>query len=294
MMKLFIDASSTLIDSQGAIEKGAINHIPCKDWSHGRWLNWSWPALVILLFSVILQLHNALLFLFLNLNHWAAELHIDPFWSCLTMLGDTNVILLIMTPLVLWRPSCFAAVLASAPSAGIIGSALLKKLFHSPRPGSLLDSNQFHIIGRLLSEQSFPSGHSITVFAIIAAILASSVPQRNTLGYRSLAILLLCCASLAAFSRIAVGAHWPIDTIAGASIGWLAGLNGAWLSSRYNLTHYITRYQLPLLIGLALLGIWLVLRLPDDPNSMFTSWFAAISAWLVLIMTRINYYRKLN
>ena len=35
-----------------------------------------------------------------------------------------------------------------------------------------------------------------------------------------------------AFSRIAVGAHWPLDVLAGAAGGWTAGAIGVWLSIR--------------------------------------------------------------
>ncbi|NTV09944.1 MAG: phosphatase PAP2 family protein, partial [Zoogloea sp.] len=34
-------------------------------------------------------------------------------------------------------------------------------------------------------------------------------------------------------SRIAVGAHWPADVLAGAAIGWLAGALGVKLTSRW-------------------------------------------------------------
>jgi len=40
-------------------------------------------------------------------------------------------------------------------------------------------------------------------------------------------------AVLVAISRVAVGAHWPLDVVAGAVLGWLAGLSGAVIAHRY-------------------------------------------------------------
>jgi hypothetical protein len=38
---------------------------------------------------------------------------------------------------------------------------------------------------------------------------------------------------LIGLSRIAVGAHWPVDVLAGAALGWLCGLSGLWWSARW-------------------------------------------------------------
>lgn len=255
----------------------------CIDYSTCSRRCWLVPTLVLLI-CMLLQYENYQSFMFLTLNHWATQQHGDYFWSCLTMLGDTNVALVMMAAVLLWRPSCFAAALASFPAAGI-GSGLLKAMFNSPRPGAILDLNQFHVIGYLFTKYSFPSGHSITIFAIVVSILACLTPERVTLRYRILCVCLLSLASLVAFSRVAVGAHWLIDILAGSSMGWLAGLNGAWLSSRYAMTRLVTRFQLPLFVILALLSTWLLLR-PGAvyPDGNFTLWLAAIAAWLALII----------
>ena len=43
---------------------------------------------------------------------------------------------------------------------------------------------------------------------------------------------LLLGATLIGLSRIAVGAHWPLDVLGGAAIGWLCGAFGAWWAQR--------------------------------------------------------------
>ncbi|HUA01243.1 MAG TPA: phosphatase PAP2 family protein, partial [Candidatus Aquilonibacter sp.] len=61
---------------------------------------------------------------------------------------------------------------------------------------------------------SFPSGHSITAFAIAIAI---------GLFYPYLQVCLLVVALLIASSRIILGMHFLSDVIAGSAIGILLG-----------------------------------------------------------------------
>ncbi len=57
---------------------------------------------------------------------------------------------------------------------------------------------------------SFPSGHAASSFAC-ALVLASSTPLR--------AVPLLVLAVGIAFSRVYVGVHYPLDVLAGATLG---------------------------------------------------------------------------
>ena len=56
---------------------------------------------------------------------------------------------------------------------------------------------------------------------LAAIVLLSARPPRIV------ALLALGVALLVGLSRIAVGAHWPTDVLAGAACGWLAGSAGA-------------------------------------------------------------------
>lgn len=60
---------------------------------------------------------------------------------------------------------------------------------------------------------SFPSGHATTAF--MAATLMSRFFKRNAIWF--------AIASLAAFSRIYVGAHYASDVVAGALTGMIVG-----------------------------------------------------------------------
>mgnify|MGYP002381913161 CR=1 FL=1 len=105
--------------------------------------------------------------------------------------------------------------LAAAGLAVAIGSACfitLKRWFRRPRPcaiskncwADLLPPDQF----------SFPSGHSITAFAVATSL---------GMFYPDLMIGVMFCAFSVALSRIMLGMHFLSDVIAGSLIGAALG-----------------------------------------------------------------------
>lgn len=159
-------------------------------------------------------------------------------WSAVTLLGDSTVLLPVLALFVLGRPRVWAAVLASVP-AGALLSTSVKHWAGVPRPAAVLDQTWFNLIGPALHNNSFPSGHTISAFMAAAAVLATCVarPQRG----RDWALIAcgLLAATVIALSRVAVGAHWPLDLAAGAAIGWLAGLSGAALARHPGWWHWL-------------------------------------------------------
>ncbi|WP_231969938.1 phosphatase PAP2 family protein [Polynucleobacter necessarius] len=114
--------------------------------------------------------------------------------------------------------------------AGIISAiatTVLKNAFNLPRPASLLESGSFHRIGEVLLNKAFPSGHTLTAFAIASALYFSANKEKRAplLGL----FLLATCVGL---SRNAVGAHWLTDVLAGAGVGMWCGMFGALLADR--------------------------------------------------------------
>jgi undecaprenyl-diphosphatase len=107
-----------------------------------------------------------------------------------------------------------AAVAAAgvAATAGVVVFKLLKQVTGRTRPchispncwATLLPPDQF----------SFPSGHTITAFAVAVSL---------GLFYPSLLIGLLFCAISVAASRLLLGMHFLTDVLAGAMIGGLLG-----------------------------------------------------------------------
>ncbi|MFZ2267427.1 MAG: phosphatase PAP2 family protein [Azonexus sp.] len=140
----------------------------------------------------------------------------DWLWESLTVLGDERVLLALMLPFC-WRyPKVFWSLVLAALIGGLIGRGL-KVWLEIPRPAAVLAVDQITIIGSRLMNKSFPSGHTISAFTFAAVWL-------GMLGWRKTWPLLIV-AALAGFSRVAVGAHWPLDVLGASAIGVL----GAWL-----------------------------------------------------------------
>jgi undecaprenyl-diphosphatase len=114
----------------------------------------------------------------------------------------------------------YAAVVAAllAVAMGIVVFRMLKRAVGRKRPcvhephcwATLLPPDQF----------SFPSGHSITAFAVAVSLGYFYPPL--------LAGLLFCAASVAA-SRILLGLHFLTDVLAGSALGVALGYSAALL-----------------------------------------------------------------
>jgi membrane-associated phospholipid phosphatase len=151
-------------------------------------------------------------------------------WSDIADLGSGEVLLLLLSPLLIRFPRSWLAMLFAAPVAAIL-SATGKYLSAVPRPAAVLDTQQFTVIGDVLAaHNSFPSGHSITIGAAAIAFLASMRLRPSCRREWLLILLVMCIVVLVCLSRVAVGAHWPLDLAAGAAFGWVAGLCGARLA----------------------------------------------------------------
>jgi undecaprenyl-diphosphatase len=148
-----------------------------------------------------------------RVNRWHAPRWIRMWMICATRGGDGWLWYALGLVLLLFGgEERFAAVGAAALAAGVgIGVFLrLKKFARRRRPGcfephcwaTLLPPDQF----------SFPSGHTITAFAVALSL---------SRFYPELGVGLLFCAISVALSRILLGMHFLSDVLAGASIGIL-------------------------------------------------------------------------
>jgi len=143
-------------------------------------------------------------------------------WSAITFLGDSAVALALAllvarrSPRLLW---------AAIPAA-LIATAWVhggKQAFDENRPLATLERSEVKVIGPELRYGSFPSGHATTAFAAVGVCILGL-----RLGFAS-GLLLIGIAALVALSRVVVGAHWPLDVLAGAFGGWIAAALGvAW------------------------------------------------------------------
>ena len=156
------------------------------------------------------------------LSRWPATV-----WFNVTLLGDGSVLLAILSPLAVLGVRSWASLVAAAPFAGAM-SAAVKAAAATPRPAAVIDPADFAVVGESLAgSNSFPSGHAITVFAAAGAIVASSgaVAGARWQGWVTV-LTTLAVAGAVGLSRVAVGAHWPLDVLGGAGLGWLAGVAG--------------------------------------------------------------------
>ncbi|MDR0702038.1 MAG: phosphatase PAP2 family protein [Azoarcus sp.] len=145
-------------------------------------------------------------------------------WAGITNTGSTLGAFALLVPALARWPRWVAATLLASPFASLYTHAI-KILADVPRPSAVLPSEAIHIIGMPLRSNSFPSGHTLTVFVLAGVLTFCS--------RRPLAWFAVPVAALVAFSRIAVGAHWPLDLLGGAAGGWAAAAIGCAWSARW-------------------------------------------------------------
>ncbi|MEE9310091.1 MAG: phosphatase PAP2 family protein [Cocleimonas sp.] len=155
------------------------------------------------------------------------------FWYNMTQLGDALVIIPLLSFLVLWRPQAWAAMFGTIPLALLLAHGG-KALLAMPRPAAVLNHDNFSIVGSALTAHtSLPSGHTITVFAALTAVFATLISQPRKRRDWILLFAGFLVAVVLSLSRVAVGAHWPLDVATGAFLGISAGLSGTYLTQRY-------------------------------------------------------------
>lgn len=208
---------------------------------------WALPALCTLL-AVFVWLGPGNIRTFLVVNAWGSA-PATWLWSNLTLLGDGLVLLTLAAPFLRQRPDIVWALLLAALWGSLVTHGL-KPLFGLPRPAAVLAGEQIHIIGQPLYRGSFPSGHTLAVFTY-AAVLVRGIDRP------SLTLLVLGGAILVGLSRMVVGAHWPVDVLAGAGLGWLCGQAGWYFAQRWEkIPRQGGWYVMAALIGVG--ALWLL------------------------------------
>jgi membrane-associated phospholipid phosphatase len=149
-------------------------------------------------------------------------------WSALSVAGLALSAFIYLTAFAEDVPERVAQLLWGIVLGGLTAS-WIKHHLPSPRPFLALGADHLVVIGTPLSAGSMPSGHSAMAFAMLAVLVA----ERRRFGERSavggvltsgvgIALIALLAFGIA-LSRLAVGAHWPADTLVGGGLGLVFG-----------------------------------------------------------------------
>jgi undecaprenyl-diphosphatase len=180
--------------------------------------------------NIIRQIDISLFWL-INTHHapWA-----DFFFSAITWLGSGWVIALLLLGIMIWKmPRKFwiRTTLCGAIALSMSGwiNSDIKQMVDRPRPLQYFETVSdwsgnnphcampedqnipgVHIVGPALRAHSFPSGHTNTAFgsALFLGVLFGGWFWCS-----------FAAAILVAYSRVYLGVHFPLDTVAGALLG---------------------------------------------------------------------------
>lgn len=146
-----------------------------------------------------------------RVHRWRAPRWVRLWMICATRGGDGWLWYLMGLVILLFGGANRYVATASAALAAGLGIVLflwLKRLAGRRRPCHI----EPHCWARLLppDQFSFPSGHSITAFAVATSL---------SLFYPSLMLGLLFCAASIAASRILLGMHFLSDVVVGSLLG---------------------------------------------------------------------------
>ena len=176
-------------------------------------------ALFLVFFGIVLYSFDKKTSSFWINQHWNIQL--DLFFKYITHLGDGWSAFVVAVLLILFSPKLKYGIYAIGSfMITAILTQLCKRVFFSDsmRPAheyfSEFSSGQWHRVDgvELLTTNSFPSGHATSAFSIFC--LLTLISKNKSLG-----IIFIVFASLAAFSRVYLSLHFIEDIYVGSLIG---------------------------------------------------------------------------
>lgn len=164
-----------------------------------------------------LETLDVALFMFLNTTVWHPA--VDPVMVAITTQDHWYAVLFGgWLAMIIWggRRGRLAAVMAvlAVTLSDQLSSGFLKPLVGRARPCNALPLDEIRLLVRRSKAFSFPSSHAANSFSM-AAVLSWRYPRYAALAFGLAAVI--------AYSRVYVGVHYPLDTVAGAVLGVLCG-----------------------------------------------------------------------
>ena len=209
----------------------------------------------------------------------------------ITQLGDASIILSFFCIFILYAPKILES-LVSSSLVSLIFSSVLKNIFLVPRPAMVFDNNSFIIVGKTaVGYASLPSGHAITVFATLTILMLALMPVKLHCKI-SWVLFIMSIGLCIVFTRVGVGAHYPLDVIVGSILGYIAALTGIIITKKWNPWTWITnkKYYHIVIVLLTILASTLLYKILTINLIIF--YFSLVSLITILIIIIKIYVKK--